>query len=177
LPEVRGRFKYFLLLSFAVCYSFQCQNNNNTSAAPVAKSAFVGHSDSLKVVYSNLFYKLDTFFKNKYRLGGFNGAVIVAKGDRIYYQTALGYENYQTKDTLTTTSSFQIASVSKTFTATANFLFSRTWQIENLTIPSAHLFPISHTETFGLKICFRIAADCRITCILVKCYGKIKVFT
>lgn len=116
---MRGRFKYFLLLSFAVCYSFQCQNNNNTSAAPVAKSAFVGHSDSLKVVYSNLFYKLDTFFKNKYRLGGFNGAVIVAKGDRIYYQTALGYENYQTKDTLTTASSFQIASVSKTFTATA----------------------------------------------------------
>ncbi len=85
----------------------------------MAKTAFVGHSDSLKVVYSNLFYKLDTFFKNKYRFAGFNGSVIVAKGDRIYYQTALGYENYQTKDTLTTASSFQIASVSKTFTATA----------------------------------------------------------
>lgn len=54
---------------------------------------------------------------NKY--DAFNGCVLVAKDGKPIYQGAFGYGNFTTKDTLTTQSSFQLASTSKTFTSAA----------------------------------------------------------
>ncbi|GAB3528929.1 hypothetical protein GCM10027443_07450 [Pontibacter brevis] len=50
---------------------------------------------------------------------GFNGTVLVTKYDRVIYKGAFGYADFKTKDTLTTNTSFQLASVSKQFTAMA----------------------------------------------------------
>ena len=50
---------------------------------------------------------------------GFNGCVLVAKDGVPIYQGAFGYGNFTSKDTLTTQSSFQLASTSKTFTSAA----------------------------------------------------------
>lgn len=77
---------------------------------------------------SPVFQQLDSFFLSRHRFGGFNGTVLVSKGQQVIYKGEFGYENYQSRDTLSTTSSFQIASISKTFTATAIlYLVEKGW--------------------------------------------------
>lgn len=62
--------------------------------------------------------QLDTFFQSMCR-SGFNGTVLVAEYGRVIYQKAFGYADFQKKDSLTTQTAFQLASVSKQFTAMA----------------------------------------------------------
>ncbi|HEY0261978.1 MAG TPA: serine hydrolase domain-containing protein, partial [Chitinophagales bacterium] len=71
------------------------------------------------VVHTPLFDSLDKYFEFRHKYGHFNGTVLIAKGDKIYYHGSFGYENFKTHYTLSTQSSFQLASVSKTFTSTA----------------------------------------------------------
>src|SRR5258708_40372774 len=49
----------------------------------------------------------------------FNGAVLVADGDKIIYQNAIGYADLSSKQKNTVQTRFQLASLSKIFTATA----------------------------------------------------------
>ncbi|MFT4031177.1 MAG: serine hydrolase domain-containing protein [Siphonobacter sp.] len=60
---------------------------------------------------------LDTFFHNLQQKYGFNGTVLVAQYGHVIYKGAFGYRNLSQRDTLTTTTPFQLASVSKQFTA------------------------------------------------------------
>lgn len=61
--------------------------------------------------------KLDTFFKSLQKNTGFNGTVLVAQYGKIIYKQAFGLANKFTNDKLSTRTSFQLASVSKQFTA------------------------------------------------------------
>lgn len=64
--------------------------------------------------------ELDEKFTRLQLKAGFNGAVLYAEKGRVIFKKAYGYENVRRKkDSLRTTSSFQLASVSKMFTATA----------------------------------------------------------
>lgn len=63
--------------------------------------------------------QLDTFFHNLHNRYGFNGTVLVAQYGKVIYKGAFGYKNLTLRDTLTTTTPFQLASVSKQFTAVA----------------------------------------------------------
>lgn len=61
--------------------------------------------------------KLDTFFKALQKNTGFNGTVLVAQYGKVIYKRAFGIANNFTKDQLSTRTPFQLASVSKQFTA------------------------------------------------------------
>ncbi|MFL0161002.1 serine hydrolase domain-containing protein [Aquirufa salirivi] len=63
--------------------------------------------------------KLDTFFQKLHSKTGFNGVVLVSQYGKIIYKKAFGFANYFTKNPLTTQTHFQLASVSKQFTAVA----------------------------------------------------------
>ena len=63
--------------------------------------------------------KLDSAFTYLHEKRGFNGAVLFSKYDRVIYKEAFGYEHFPSKDSLSTESVFQLASVSKQFTAMA----------------------------------------------------------
>lgn len=60
---------------------------------------------------------VDSFFTAINLRNDFNGTVLVTDHDKIIYKKAFGYANFNTKDTLTENSIFQLASVSKQFTA------------------------------------------------------------
>ena len=60
----------------------------------------------------------DNFYKC-YENELFNGTVLVASGDEIIYQNALGFTNFDCKTPLQLNSVFGLASVSKTFTSVA----------------------------------------------------------
>jgi CubicO group peptidase (beta-lactamase class C family) len=58
-------------------------------------------------------------FQNLRDKYGFNGTVLITEKDHVIYKKAFGYADLQTKEPLTTGSVFQLASVSKQFTAVA----------------------------------------------------------
>lgn len=62
---------------------------------------------------------IDSIFNRLHKRSGFNGAVLYGEKGRMVYKNAFGIGDYRKKDTLTSSSSFQLASVSKMITATA----------------------------------------------------------
>jgi len=60
---------------------------------------------------------LNKFMQAEVAVNHFNGNVLVAKSGNIVYQKAFGYRNYETKELLDNNSVFELASVSKQFTA------------------------------------------------------------
>ena len=68
--------------------------------------------------------RLDSLFREKARLRGFNGAVLIAQRGVIIYKNAFGYTGPDRKTPLSTDHIFQLASVSKTFTAIATLMLA-----------------------------------------------------
>lgn len=62
--------------------------------------------------------KIEEIFNRK-RRAGFNGNVLVVQKGKILYQNSFGFAHMKAKDTLTSDSRFQLASLSKPFTAVA----------------------------------------------------------
>lgn len=60
-----------------------------------------------------------------YKKGEFNGTVLITKNDSTVVDTALGFNNLETQEKLTTNTPFYIASLSKPFTATAIILLQQ----------------------------------------------------
>ncbi len=69
--------------------------------------------------------KIDSIIKNKYVPDGFNGCVMVINDGKPFYKGCFGYERYDTKAPLSTSSVFELASCSKQFTAMAIMLLAQ----------------------------------------------------
>ncbi len=63
--------------------------------------------------------ELNNYFNNKHSKQGFNGVVLVGQKDSVFYSKSYGFSDYEKHDSLTLNSTFQLASVSKQFTAVA----------------------------------------------------------
>ena len=62
---------------------------------------------------------LDSIYQVKANRKGFNGNVLIAQQGVVVYQKCFGYANLENKEALKPDTKFQIASMSKTFTAVA----------------------------------------------------------
>lgn len=63
-------------------------------------------------------FSIDTFFQKRVK-SGFNGAILVEQKGVLIYRNIHGISHLQTKDSLNYNSTFQLASISKTFTGIA----------------------------------------------------------
>jgi CubicO group peptidase (beta-lactamase class C family) len=63
--------------------------------------------------------ELDSIFSKYHKMGVFNGTIIYGEQGRELFKKAYGYADFKNKDSLSTSSAFQLASVSKMFTATS----------------------------------------------------------
>lgn len=81
-------------------------------------------NDSLSLVVkpNKLSPQIDAFIKKIHRTRQFNGNVLVAQKGKIIYEKAIGWADYLHRDSLQINSVFELASVSKPFTATAIML-------------------------------------------------------
>ena len=61
--------------------------------------------------------QIEAYYSRRHKIDGFNGCVLVAKDGKPLYSGAYGYANIAGHDTLSTQTSFQLASVTKTFTS------------------------------------------------------------
>lgn len=66
--------------------------------------------------------KLDSLLKRINKRNDFNGSLLVAKNGKILYSSQIGYANFAKKELLNDSSVFQLASVSKQFTAASIML-------------------------------------------------------
>lgn len=73
--------------------------------------------DSLNRVYKQ--QQFDSLFRCMVKEKGFNGVMLVAQGNQILYENVAGFANFSTKELLDLHASFEIASLSKMFTAAA----------------------------------------------------------
>jgi CubicO group peptidase (beta-lactamase class C family) len=95
-------------------------------------------------------HSLDSLFQKKARSQGFNGSVLVAQRGVILYQNVFGYANLSNKkDSLCAHSTFQLASVSKTFTGVATLMLA---QDEKLKITDSIQQYIPHFPYHGITI-------------------------
>lgn len=114
-----------LLFLFVVAV-FSC---NNTSRQEQSKPAVVSCIDKIdeaevlkirKKIGADLkAARIDSIFQKKYKLGNFNGNVLIAQNGVVLYEKQFGYAQIKEKDTLRPESKFQLASLSKTFTSVA----------------------------------------------------------
>ncbi|MCP4551804.1 MAG: beta-lactamase family protein [Bacteroidetes bacterium] len=103
----------FLVISFACD---QPVKESETELPTISNSFFIDLEDQSVADKAEW---LDGIFENLHKRHGFSGSVVYAEEGRLVYKNAFGYANIRTKTPLLTTSSFQIASVSKMFTAIA----------------------------------------------------------
>ena len=74
--------------------------------------------------------ELDARFSNLNKKGVFNGTILYSENGKLVFKKAYGYENFRKKDSLELNSAFQLASVSKMFTATAIMLLAEDKKLE-----------------------------------------------
>lgn len=82
-----------------------------------------GYEESDTTIYfsftKNQKYQLEEYFQYKYTKQKFNGAIIIGQKDSVFFEEYFGYADYLEKDSIGFNSVFQLASVSKQFTAVA----------------------------------------------------------
>ena len=94
------KFRISGLLVVAVLFVVSCDKRKDTQSNPLALS-------------------IDSVMKSVADTAGFNGNVLVSKNGVIVYQGSFGYSNFDSKERLNDSSLFELASVSKQFTAMA----------------------------------------------------------
>ncbi len=111
-------FSFFLGLGVIACSHQPRQLSDEPTNAVSLRNDSISRLFDPKIA-SRKAIKLDTFFKKLHKFGGFNGAVLVSQHGKIIYKNAFGYSSFFRKDSNTTQTQFQLASVSKQFTAVA----------------------------------------------------------
>lgn len=110
------RIVFFYLLILTVFFACQNESNQDTVKNEKIEIDSTIYYDS---IWADLRFTIDTFFRNKQKNKEFNGTVLIAERGRIIHQGAYGYTNPKNTDTLSINHKFQLASLSKPFTAVA----------------------------------------------------------
>lgn len=105
-----------LLILFLSCGNLGTANGGRAIGEKKEKTSI---GAKLNTIQQRMAYKLDTLFTRMYENGIFNGSVLVAKAGKIIFKKSLGISDKSNNNTLSDSSMFQLASVSKVITATA----------------------------------------------------------
>ncbi|NOY50174.1 MAG: beta-lactamase family protein [Chlorobi bacterium] len=109
-----------LMLVAMIFHSCASDEKKTGGTAPVTDVdiSFIADRDSITIAQKAK--KLDKKFNRLKKLTGFNGTVLYAEKGRVVFKKAYGYKDVRHKrDSLTTHDAFQLASVSKMFSAMA----------------------------------------------------------
>jgi CubicO group peptidase (beta-lactamase class C family) len=108
-----------LTLVFSSCHKKKYPNHNSSISYPHHLTFPKEKIDLADTELKNIIKKVDSCFAKKRDSAGFNGCMLVAYKGNIIYENYCGVEDIVTKKPINKHSIFQIASTSKTFTASA----------------------------------------------------------
>ena len=145
------KLKYFIIFFIILLSSFVLSTNTvKKEPKPVLKEAIKDTINTKKApvlleLYSKdetkkVSYRLDSLLKRIHKRQDFNGSILIAKKDKIIYQNQIGYADFRKKRKLNEESIFQLASVSKQFTATSILILKERNQLK-LTDTVTKYFP------------------------------------
>src|SRR5579871_6557838 len=111
--------KWWLLLLLVVAagvagFHFLTSAQQKHVVQPILKAS---PTDSISKKARALYTRLDTFFTNRSIQNGFSGSVLISVSGKPVYEKCFGYCDYRNRDLMDDTAAFQLASVSKNFTA------------------------------------------------------------
>jgi CubicO group peptidase (beta-lactamase class C family) len=101
-----------------------------TVKTPLKEEAHISIERYPSDVTKDVGLKLDSLLERINKKEDFHGSILVAKGRKILYQNAVGFADFQNKIPLDESSVFQLASVSKQFTAAAIMLLHERCKIK-----------------------------------------------
>jgi CubicO group peptidase (beta-lactamase class C family) len=106
-----------------ICLIFACQSESKNSTKGIVEVDSVELRERLKKVAIEInaekkSKEIEAIFNAK-ALNGYNGTVLIAQKDVVLFNKAYGFANFQDTIKLDVDSKFQLASLSKTFTAVA----------------------------------------------------------
>tara|TARA_B100000678_G_scaffold201272_1_gene169254 strand:+ start:877 stop:2013 length:1137 start_codon:yes stop_codon:yes gene_type:complete len=94
--------------------------------------------------------ELDSLFKEHHKVGKFNGNILVAENGKIIYENSFGYSNEENKIPLNLKSIFDLASISKQFTATGIVILNEKEKLSYNDNISKYIPELNHYK--GIKI-------------------------
>lgn len=158
---MKKKIKYLVLSSIAVlCIVLLRSNASKTSKNRdiLANSSQINKeikSDSVTSPFApnitaKVGHKLDSLLKRVNKRHDFHGSLLVAKNGSILYKNQVGYADFRKKEMLNDSSMFQLASVSKQFTAAAIMLLYERGQIK-LTDTVTNYYPDFPYEGVTIK--------------------------
>jgi len=114
---------FFVFLFFCVTALCSCNSGATKLKAPSIDTTLATSPEPKpipKTEFDRYYADVNNFYQNKLLRTGFNGGILVAKKGEVIFEAYHGYFNLRKKDSLINKhSAFQLASVSKTFTAMA----------------------------------------------------------
>lgn len=109
----------FFICLLCVIYSCSTDKKNTEYIKKSKKEIKIDSTSYYDSIYAPISYKIDTFFQRRFEEKTFNGVILFSKNNRIVIKEKYGFSSLEKKDSLTMSSTFQLASVSKIFTAIA----------------------------------------------------------
>ena len=127
------RFIWMVLLVAFVSVLSSCKSCNNEEEIlenlPIVDLNIFREADS--IIIAQKAEELDKRFQRLVKLTGFNGTVLYTEKGKVVLKKAYGYQNVRRKrDSLSTSDPFQLASVSKMFTAMAVMMLKNERQLD-----------------------------------------------
>lgn len=130
------------------------QNKKNTlsitAALPIEEEAPIRIERYPEKDTEKVSQKLDALLKRINKRHDFHGSLLVAKNGKILYSNQIGYKDFKSREPLNENSVFQLASVSKQFTAAAIMILYEQHQIK-LTDTVNRYFPDFPYEDITIK--------------------------
>ena len=124
-------FLFFLILgTLAACSNVQTKSAD-ISSFPIPKIGKEIFHDPDSALISEKAKELDNKFKRLVNSTGFNGTILYAEKGRVIFQKAYGYKNVRSrKEELTVSDVFQLASISKMFSAMAIMILKNDGKVD-----------------------------------------------
>ena len=130
-PGLKKKFKYFIFFFIVILSSFVLSKRNKKAAEIAKVKIETKDSTTIKKVLPFLIRKyseakskkinrkLDSLLKRINKRHDFHGSVVVVKNGKLVYLNQVGTADFRKKKVLQKESVYQLASVSKQFTAAA----------------------------------------------------------
>jgi len=113
---------FFLLILFFLLFAASLQNGEGRGVDTPVFSDTTAVITCDTAVTAEKLRKIDSLYQSIVQEKQFNGAFLLGRGDRVLYSNFSGYADFQSNRKLTQNSRFEIASVSKQFTAVSILL-------------------------------------------------------
>ncbi len=137
---MKKNIKYFIVFLIVILSSFAISNNSDKLKKEATTSAIIKEAPEKvlpiliekhsELETKKVSQKLDSLLKRINKRHDFHGSILVSKNGKLVYQNQIGTANFKKKEPLKKESVYQLASVSKQFTAAAIMILKERNQLK-----------------------------------------------